>query len=67
MVFKEAVSQSFLKTVSAYANYGDGAIVFGIGDKGQIIGVAKPEEVMLQIENMVNDSIDPRPIFSCYC
>ncbi len=66
LVFKEAVSQSFLKTVSAYANYGDGAIVFGIGDKGQIIGVAKPEEVMLQIENMVNDSIDPRPIFSLH-
>ncbi len=64
--FKEAVSQSFLKTVSAYANYGDGTIIFGVRDKGQILGLTKPEEVMLQIENMVNDSIDPRPIFSLH-
>ena len=35
---KERLSDSFLKTVSAYANYGDGRIVFGVSDDGRIVG-----------------------------
>lgn len=33
--FKEQVTKTFLKTVSAYANYGAGEIRFGIKDDGQ--------------------------------
>ena len=29
--FKETITNSFLKTVSAFANYRDGKIIFGIG------------------------------------
>ncbi|MDQ2087355.1 ATP-binding protein [Herbivorax sp. ANBcel31] len=32
--FKEVVSKTFLKTVSAYANYSDGKIIFGVDDHG---------------------------------
>lgn len=32
--FKEQVSKTFLKTVSAFANYGTGEIKFGIKDNG---------------------------------
>ena len=42
--FKSAISDSFLKTVSAFANYGTGEIIFGISDKGNILGLANPIE-----------------------
>ena len=32
--FKEEITNSFLKTVSAFSNYGGGSIVFGIRDDG---------------------------------
>ena len=36
--FKEKVTNTFLKTVSAYANYGGGRILFGTKDDGMIAG-----------------------------
>ena len=59
--FKEQVSKTFLKTVSAFANYGTGEIKFGIKDNGQVVGVNDPERVCLDIENKINDSIQPNP------
>ena len=59
--FKEQVSKTFLKTVSAFANYGTGEIKFGIKDNGQVVGVDDPERVCLDIENKINDSIQPNP------
>ena len=36
--YKENLSSNtFLKTISAYANYGEGKIIFGINDQGNII------------------------------
>lgn len=61
--YKETVSKSFLKTVSAFANYGDGKIIFGITDDLRIVGVNDPIRECLSIEQMVNDSIDPIPEF----
>lgn len=34
--FKAEVTHTFLKTVSAYSNYGTGIIYFGINDDGSI-------------------------------
>ena len=62
--FKESVSNSFLKTVSAYANYGTGEILFGVADDGTIKGIQDPIKVCLDIENKINDSITPVPEFS---
>lgn len=61
--FKECVSNTFLKTVSAYANYGDGEIVFGVADDGQQVGLEDPVGDALRIENAINDGIAPRPEF----
>lgn len=36
--FKESFTKVFLKTVSAYANYGTGTIYFGIDDTGTLSG-----------------------------
>lgn len=62
--FKEEVSKTFLKTVSAYANYNDGAIIFGLDDDANVVGVKEsPKEEALRIENMINDSLSPVPYF----
>lgn len=61
--FKESITNTFLKTVSAYANYGTGKIQFGIKDDGAIIGIENPREACLAIENKINDTINPIPKF----
>ena len=40
--FKERVTNTFLKTVSAYANYGTGEILFGVADDGTMVGLEDP-------------------------
>lgn len=60
---KVEVSRTFLKTVSAYANYNDGEIMFGIDDNGNFMGIENSKEESLRIENMINDSIVPIPNF----
>lgn len=62
--YKVEVSRTFLKTVSAYANYNDGEIVFGVDDHGKIVGIEDAKEESLRIENMINDAIIPIPYFT---
>ena len=62
--FKQDVTNSFLKTVSAFANFGTGTILFGVDDSGKTVGVSDPDKVRLDIENRVNDSIRPKPEYS---
>ena len=59
--FKESVTNTFLKTVSAFANYGTGKILFGVMDNGVVKGIENPEKVCLDIENRINDCLDPVP------
>lgn len=61
---KEMVTKGFLKTVSAYANYNDGKILFGIDDDGNITGLDDPKNDCTKIENMINDSLKPVPEFA---
>jgi len=62
--FKESVKSNFLKTVSAFANYHDGEILFGIADNGIIVGIENVEQKKLDVENSINDNISPRPKFT---
>ena len=62
--FKEMVSNSFLKTVSAFANYGEGRILFGVDDNGNAVGMENPQQVCLDLENKINDSITPCPNYT---
>lgn len=61
--FKEIISKTFLKTVSAYANFQTGEILFGVTDDGKIAGIQNPDHECLNIENAINDSIKPKPDF----
>ena len=61
---KEKYTKTFLKTVSAYANYKTGKILFGVDNKGNIVGVEDSIDMRLAIENAINDSLDPVPNFT---
>lgn len=61
--FKATITNTFLKTVSAYSNFGDGEVLFGVNDDGSICGIENAEQVCLEIENKINDSISPKPDF----
>ena len=62
--FKETVTNTFLKTVSAFSNYDGGEIFFGIDDDGNIKGLPDVKQACLDIENKVNDSITPQPDYT---
>ena len=59
--FKETITSTFLKTVSAFSNYDGGTILFGIDDDGNIKGVSDIIKACLDIENKINDTISPQP------
>ncbi len=61
--FKLDITNTFLKTVSAFANFNDGEILFGVDDDGKYCGINNPEKACLDIENRINDSISPKPDF----
>lgn len=61
--YKETISGTFLKSVSAFANYDGGTILFGVKDNGEHVGIANPEQTCLDIENKINDSINPQPSY----
>lgn len=59
--YKETVAKSYLKTVSAFSNYRDGKIVFGITDDYKIKPITDIKAFKEDIENQINDSIKPQP------
>ena len=58
--FKETITNTFLKTVSAFSNYDGGEILFGVDDDGNIKGLSDVKQACLDIENKINDSISPQ-------
>lgn len=59
--FKETITNTFLKTVSAFSNYDGGTIIFGVDDDGNMKGLSNVKQACLDIENKINDSISPQP------
>lgn len=56
---KEVVTDDIKKEIIAFANSAGGTLYIGIADDGKITGVLNPEDVILQIANMVRDNIKP--------
>ncbi|MCF0145223.1 MAG: putative DNA binding domain-containing protein [Eubacterium sp.] len=56
---KEIVVDEIKKEIVAFANSSGGTLYVGIRDDGTIVGVDNPDDVSLQISNMVRDSIKP--------
>ncbi len=62
--FKETITNTFLKTVSAFSNYDGGTILFGVDDDGNVKGLSDIKQACLDIENKINDSISPQPNYT---
>ena len=62
--YKEDITNTFLRTVSAFANYQDGKIIFGVRDDGTVKGIPQAVQKCLDIENKINDSISPQPDYT---
>ena len=60
---KSTITNTFLKIVSAFSNYNTGKIIFGVDDNGKIIGLENIEKLCLDLENKINDNINPKPDF----
>jgi ATP-dependent DNA helicase RecG len=60
---KERYTKTLLKTVSAFANFHDGRIIIGITDKGNVVGIEDSKQLRLNIEQAINDSVNPRPYY----
>ena len=56
---KSEVVSDICKEVIAFANKEGGTIYIGVRDDGQILGIENADRVILQINNMVRDSIKP--------
>ncbi len=62
--YKLDITNTFLKTITAFSNYGGGQVIFGLDDDGKIVGLDDLNEKALNIENKVNDSISPLPDYN---
>lgn len=56
---KEIVVEEIKKEIIAFANCDGGKLYIGVQDDGTVVGVDSPDEVSLQISNMVRDAIKP--------
>lgn len=56
---KSEVVSDICKEVIAFANTKGGTLYIGIADDGKVTGIEKPDSVILQLSNMVRDSIKP--------
>lgn len=56
---KEVVVDDIKKEIIAFANCAGGKLYIGVRDDGTVVGLNNPDEVSLQISNMVRDSIKP--------
>ena len=55
--------KSWCKSVSAFANTFGGALIFGISDAGQIVGLGNPEGDAEKISEVIKSRLDPIPEF----
>ncbi len=62
--YKRQMTSTFLKTVSAFANYQDGTIVFGVDDDLNVVGVENPLQFAVNLTNSINDNLSPVPEYS---
>ena len=46
-------SNTFMKTISAYANYGTGKIIFGITDDEEIVGIENAKNSCIIDKNRI--------------
>jgi len=63
VLLEERKPKSWCKSVSAFANYSGGCLIFGINDADQVVGLDNPQEVSEKISEIITSRIDPIPVF----
>ena len=56
---KQVVVDDIKKEIIAFANSDGGTIYIGVADNGEVTGISAPAETILQVNNMIRDSIKP--------
>jgi hypothetical protein len=47
------------RTLTAFANTRGGLLLVGVGDRGEIVGAARPRETAQQLERIARECVDP--------
>ena len=54
---------SWLKSVSAFANTNGGALIFGVDDEGELVGLADSKKDSEDLSEAIKCDMDPVPEF----
>ena len=63
IALEEKKPKSWCKSVSAFANTFGGALIFGISNEGQIVGLENPDSDAEKISELIKTRLDPIPEF----
>jgi len=58
---EERRPKSWLKSVSAFANGAGGLLIFGVNDKGELLGLEDSKNVSEKISEIIKTKMDPIP------
>ena len=61
---EEKEPESWLKSISAFANTNDGTLYFGVRDDREIVGIEEVQEVIEKISDFIKTRIEPIPTFN---
>ena len=61
--FKETLEDSWLKSVSAFANTAGGSLFFGVDNSHNVVGLADPQKDAEEISRLIKERISPVPRF----
>ena len=64
LALEEKKPKSWCKSVSAFANTRGGALIFGISDDNEIMGLNSPEKDAEKISEIIKSRLDPIPEFN---
>ena len=56
---KEIITNDIPKEIIAFVNCSGGTLYIGIEDYGTVVGITNPDDTLLQITNMLRDTIKP--------
>ena len=58
---EERRPKSWLKSVSAFANGAGGLLIFGVNDKGELLGLEDSKNASEKISEIIKTKMDPIP------
>lgn len=64
LVLEERKPKSWCKSVSAFANTLGGALIFGISDEDEIVGLENPSRDAEKISEIIKSRLNPIPEFN---